>query len=185
MSPDPGAITIRELLPSDRPAVAFTFRHLGERSRYQRFLTTKPALAPRELDRLLDVDHWHHEALIAYSPSPRAPIGIGRYVRLDDDYEAAEIAIAVVDGWQCRRVGTALLDTLRERALLAGIRHFTASMLRDNAGARALAAHLGPARPLGGAGSNVIALRFSLERAISAIGAPDPRQCRIMRAQRA
>jgi GNAT superfamily N-acetyltransferase len=161
MSPERGPITIRELRPSDRPAVAFAFRHLGERSRYQRFFTAKPTLAPRELDRLLDVDHWHHEALIAYSPSPRAPIGIGRYVRLDDDYEAAEIAIAVVDTWQRHGVGTALLETLRDHAIRAGIRHFTATMLRDNKSARALVAQLGPPTPLS-AGGSVIQLRFDL-----------------------
>ena len=79
-----GPITIRELEPSDRRALAFTFGRLGERSRYQRYLTPKPSLSARELSRLVSVDHWHHEALIAYSPPPRAPIGIARYVRLDE-----------------------------------------------------------------------------------------------------
>ncbi len=148
------AISIRELEASDRRAVAFTFGHLGERSRYQRYLSPKPFLSARDMSRLLDVDHWHHDALIAYSPPPRTPIGIARYVRLDE-FDAAELAIEVVDGWQRRGVGTALLAALQQRALRAGIRHFSVSLLRDNAGARALAAQLGRPEAATAAGSLV------------------------------
>jgi RimJ/RimL family protein N-acetyltransferase len=123
--------------------VAFTFGHLSQRSRYQRFFMAKMELTPRELAWLVDVDHWHHEALIAYSPPPRAPIGIARYVRLDA-FDLAEVAIEVVDGWQRRGVGTALMAALYERALRAGIRRVTMTMLRENQGARALARKLGP-----------------------------------------
>ncbi len=147
-----GPITIRELEPSDGRALAFTFGRLGERSRYQRYLTPKPSLSARELSLLVSVDHWHHEALIAYSPPPRAPIGIARYVRLDE-FDAAEVAIEVVDAWQRRGVGTALLSALQERALRAGIRHFSALLLRDNIGAGALVRHIGPIESRAAAGS--------------------------------
>jgi RimJ/RimL family protein N-acetyltransferase len=175
--PDASAITVRELVPSDRRALAFAFEHLGQRSRYQRYLSPKPFLSARDISRLLNVDHWHHDALIAYSPPPRAPIGIARYVRLDE-FDAAELAIEVVDGWQRRGVGTALLAALQERALRAGIRHFSVSMLRDNAGARALAAHLGRPTAAAAAGSLVelvFDLRYSLSGATSdPAGSSDP-----------
>jgi GNAT superfamily N-acetyltransferase len=145
-------MTIRELTPSDHRAVAFTFAHLGERSRYQRYLSPKPFLSARDLSTLLNVDHWHHDALIAYSPPPRAPIGIARYVRLDE-FDAAEVAIEVVDGWQRRGVGTALLAALQARAPHAGICHFSVTMLRDNIGARALVRHVGPIESRAAAGS--------------------------------
>jgi RimJ/RimL family protein N-acetyltransferase len=152
-------ITIRELVPSDRRAVAFTFGRLSPQSRYQRYFSPKPTLSPRELHHLLDVDHWHHEALIAFSLPPRTPIGIARYVRLDD-FDMAELAIEVVDGWQRKGVGTALLMALTERATRAGIRRFHMSMLRDNKAALALAAHLGPATVLTAAG-NITELTYS------------------------
>ena len=136
-------ITIRPLRASDGRAVAFTFGRLSMRSRYQRYFSPKPALAARELSIRLGVDHWHHEALIAFSPPPRMPIGIARYVRLDD-FDAAEVAVEVVDSWQHRGVGTALIVSLTERARAAGIRRLHMAMLRDNAGARALARKLGP-----------------------------------------
>ena len=153
-------ITIRELDASDQRKLAFTFGHLSDRSRYQRYLTAKPVLSARDLTLLMNVDHWHHDALIAVSPPPRAPIGIARYVRLDE-FDTAEFAIEIVDGWQRRGVGTALMYALRDRAIRAGIHHFTVSMLRDNAGARALAAHLGPLEAAAAAGS-LVELRFGL-----------------------
>jgi acetyltransferase len=162
-------ITIRELLPSDHRALVFTFRHLSEQSRYQRYFTVKPELPSRDLARLVNVDHWHHEALIAFSPAPRAPIGIARYVRLEE-FDVAEVAIEVVDGWQRHGVGSALMAALTQRAVRAGIRRFHMSMLRDNAGARALAKKLGPTTPpaaVFAAAGNVVELSYSLSGASS------------------
>jgi RimJ/RimL family protein N-acetyltransferase len=147
-------ITIRALTPSDQHALAFMFGRLSERSRYQRYFTSKPALSSRELGRLLDVDHWHHEALIAFSPPPRAPIAVARYVRLDD-FDTAEVAVEVVDEWQHHGVGTVLLAALADRARLAGIRRFHITILRDNKAARSLAGHFGRATMLSTAGNLV------------------------------
>jgi RimJ/RimL family protein N-acetyltransferase len=156
-------ITIRALRASDRRAVTFAFGHLSPQSRYQRYFSPKQELSPRELARLLDVDHWHHEALIAFSPPPRAPIGIARYIRLEE-FDAAELAVEVVDGWQRRGVGTALLAALTERAGAAGIRRFQMTMLRDNRAARALAGRFGPATAISAAG-NVVEASYSLSAA--------------------
>ena len=71
------SITIRELAAFDRRAVAFAFGRLSERSRYQRYFTAKPALTPRELASLVDIDHWHHEAMIAFAPPPGYTAGFG------------------------------------------------------------------------------------------------------------
>jgi len=169
MSVEAPRITIRPLEPTDRRVVEFTFGHLSERSRFQRFFAPKPALSPRDMRRLLNVDHWHHEALIAFSPPPRAPVGIARYIRLDE-FDAAEVAIAVVDDWQRRGVGMALLAALTERARRAGIRCFHMSMLRENVGARALARKFGPpSQPatVVTAAGNVVELSYSLSGASS------------------
>ncbi len=144
----PAGVEIRPLTAADRAAVAFTFARLGERSRYQRFLRVKEALTPPELDRLLAVDHWHHEALIAFSPPPRAPIGVARYVRADR-FDHAEVALEVVDAWQRRGVGSALLAALAERACAAGIRFLVGIALTDNHGARGVGRRLGHVEPLG------------------------------------
>ena len=138
----PGAeLLIREITPADRRALAFVLGHLSNSSRYLRFFGT--ALDTREeIERLIDVDHWHHEALIAYSPPPRAPIAVVEYVRLER-FDVADLAIAVTDDWQGQGVGRALLEVLRGRALAAGVRRFSASMLASNRAALALARRFG------------------------------------------
>lgn len=139
---DVGAIVVRELTAGDRAAVAFALRHLGERSRYQRYLTGMPDLTGRELARLLAVDHWHHEVLIALHSPPRIPVGVAEYVR-GEDFEAAELAVAVADDWQRHGVGAALAGEIAGRARSAGIRRLTATLLRDNVAALALLRGLG------------------------------------------
>jgi RimJ/RimL family protein N-acetyltransferase len=135
-------LLIKEVSRSDRAAVMFSFNHLGERSLHQRFMSPARAAALREVGRMIAADHWHSEALIAFAPAPRTPVGVAEYVRTDE-FDVAEVAIAVVDGWQRRGVGRELLEALRTRALAAGVRRFEATMLRDNKGALALARHFG------------------------------------------
>jgi RimJ/RimL family protein N-acetyltransferase len=144
----PDELLIRELTRGDRRAVAFSFRRLGDRSRSNRFLGNTRELSARELDRLTEVDHWHHEALIAFSPVPRSPIGVVEYVRLEA-FDEAEIAIAVVDDWQGRGVGRELMNGLRIRARAAGVRWFMATTRRGNHAALALAGELGGFRVVG------------------------------------
>lgn len=160
MIPAPDQLLIRELTAADGPAVAFSFRHLGPRSRHDRFLGATRELSTAELDRLTRVDHWHHEALIAWSPLPRTPIGVAEYVRLER-FDEAEIAVAVVDGWQRHGVGRELMGMLRARAFAAGVRWFVASTLRGNRGAFALARELGQSRRVGGY-RDVVELRIEL-----------------------
>lgn len=150
----PNELTIRELVPGDRRAVSFIFEHLSPQSRYQRFLYPKHELSRQELDEFTCLDHWHHEALIAWLPQRRTPVGIVRYVRADD-FDCAEIAITVIDEWQRRGIGRALLWTLRDRADRAGIRRFTSTILWANRAALRLAHELGSCRQLGSAGGIV------------------------------
>jgi RimJ/RimL family protein N-acetyltransferase len=131
-------IEIRPLEPRDRAVVRFGFRLLSPESRYGRYHTIKPQLTELDLRRLLAVDHWHHEALVAWSVAPRCPVGVARYVR-GGRFDAAEIGIEVADAWQRRGVASALVVELGRRAHAAGIRRFTAVTLRENRAARGLA----------------------------------------------
>ena len=113
-------------------------------SRCRRYASCGPPIR-REVARLTDVDHWHHEVLIAFHVHPRIPIGVAEYVRTDR-FDTAELAIAISDDWQRHGVGRALVRELRLRALDAGIRSFTATALFDNRGALALIHELGDTR---------------------------------------
>ena len=155
-------VLVRPVTRSDRAALAFSFDHLGPRSRHQRYFTAAPQLLPRELDRLTSLDHWHSEALIAFTTAPRRPVGIAEYVRLHE-FDAAEVAIAVSDHWQRHGVGRALLEALRARALAAGVTQFQATLLRDNKAAMALARGLGTCTTRG-ARSSLLELVIDLQR---------------------
>ena len=126
------AVGIRPLERGDAAAVRAVFAGMGARSRALRFLSPKPRLTDRDVRVLTAVDGHNHVAVLATSPADGAPIGIARFVRSRDDAGAAEVAVAVVDAWQRRRVGTMLLGALACRAGELGVRRFEADVASDN-----------------------------------------------------
>ena len=92
---------------------------------------------------LTEIDHHDHEALIAFDRQTGDPVGVARYVRSPDDPARAEFAVTVVDDWQRRGVGTALLRRLSQRAREEGIETFTALLLAENHEMRGLLEKLG------------------------------------------
>ena len=125
---------LRPLEPHDEDLVLEVFEQLGPRSRELRFLTAKPTLTRADLRRLTAVDHVDHEAMVAFSADGH-PVGVARLVRLRDDPETADVAVAVVDAWQARGVGTKLASSLVARAKELCIRRFSVLMAHDNEGA--------------------------------------------------
>ena len=143
---DGTAVRIRPIGPDDKPFVLQAFGRLGAGSRYRRFLSYKKELSVGELRALTEVDHHDHEALGAVDPATGDGIGIARFVRHPDRPDAAEAAVTVVDEWQGRGVGAALLARLAVRAREEGIREFTATLLSDNGAMLALFRRLGVLR---------------------------------------
>jgi hypothetical protein len=79
------------------------------------------------------VDGWYRGALVATEWVSGRLIGVASFVRGAADGQSARPAVAVVDDWQRRGVGTALLDRLADRALAVRIFSFTALVPVDNA----------------------------------------------------
>jgi RimJ/RimL family protein N-acetyltransferase len=150
---DGASITIRPIRPDDKDALATAFELLSPESRYRRFFTPLDRLGPRDLAYLTEVDHHDHEALIAQSATGE-PLGVARYVRVDDR-DRAEVAVAVVDEWHRRGVATALLALLADRAREEHVKVFTASILADNYDSLALMESLGEAHRVGQPSSTV------------------------------
>jgi GNAT superfamily N-acetyltransferase len=130
---DGSSILVRPVQPTDGELLLDGFARLSARSRYARFLTAKAELTPAEVHFFTHVDHHHHDALCAVDPVTGRGVGIARFVRSRTDGQEAEVAITVVDEWQRRGVGTALLLRLAERARSVGIFCFTAVVGADNA----------------------------------------------------
>jgi len=151
--PDGARIRVRPIQPDDKPALQSGFARLSQDSVYQRFLSPVSELRPMDLIYLTEVDHHDHEALIAFDAATAEPIGVARYVRSTTDPSSAEFAITVVDDWQHRGVGTALVKELSNRARQEGVRRFTASLLAENHEMQGLLEKLGGFRLRGGVSS--------------------------------
>ena len=129
---DGRTIVIRPLEPDDKPLLVEGLERMSEESRYRRFLSPKPSFTGAELAYLTEIDHHDHEALIAIEPEGGEPVGVARYVRDAANPQVAEAALAVVDEWQHRGVGTTLLRHLIARAGQEDISRFRATVLSDN-----------------------------------------------------
>ena len=143
---DGSTVHVRPIEPGDRDIVLAAFDRLSDRSRYRRFLAATPHLNDTLLTYLTEVDHHDHEALIAIHEPGGEGAGVARFVRESGDPEAAEAAITVVDDWQGRGLGTALLELLSDRAREEGIQRFTATLLSENHEMLDLFEVLGPVR---------------------------------------
>ncbi len=144
----PGAadLDIRPIRADDKEALKAGFERLSETSRYRRFLSPHDELSDKELTYFTEIDHHNHEALVAIDPQTGEGVGVARYVRSEEDPHVAELAIAVVDDWQRRGVGTRLAAALADRAREEGITTFTGLVLADNKLMLNLAEELGQAR---------------------------------------
>jgi RimJ/RimL family protein N-acetyltransferase len=140
-------VEIRPVRPDDKALLAAGLRHLSERSAYQRFLSPKHELAAAELRYLTEIDFRDHVAFVAAPvEQPDVVVGVGRWVRLANDPDVAEIAFVVADDLQHRGLGTALGEALAQTARERGVKRFVATMLPDNLAAHRLFARLAQER---------------------------------------
>jgi GNAT superfamily N-acetyltransferase len=125
-------VRVRQVQPGDAPALARAYANLGEQSRYQRFFTVMPQLPDATLKAAAEVDHTDHEALVALPLLGSEIVGECRFIRRADQPDTADAGVTVIDAWQGRGLGSALLARLSERALEVGIGYFAAEILAEN-----------------------------------------------------
>ena len=136
-------LRLRPLTREDRDGLLSLFHRLSEESRWRRFMSPKPTLAPRELDYMTDIDHVAHEAFAAVDERDGSLVGVARYVRHTGTETTAELAVEVADELQRRGIGTALCMRVIERAQENGFTVLTATALWSNQPARRLLRSLG------------------------------------------
>lgn len=152
---------LRPVEPRDREAIQSGVERMSPESRYKRFFAPMPRLTGAMLTYLTDIDHHDHEAIAAFTPDTREPMGVARFVRTEPGSDTAEVAVAVVDDYQGRGVATALVHRLVERAREEGVERFTASALADNDDVIDLLHRIGPTRQHA-AGGGVVEMEIEL-----------------------
>lgn len=140
-------IVVRPIQPADRDALRDAFRRTSARTKYLRFLGVIGDLDEGMLDYLTEVDQKDHVALVATMASPDLKtdigVGVGRFIRIDDEPTVAEGAITVADAMQRKGIGTILAHELAGAARAAGIRTMRAEVLASNAVMRTILEHAG------------------------------------------
>ena len=132
-------IAFRYIRPDYKKQLAAALARLSPESQRKRFLAPKPLLTASELRYLTEIDGFDHVAVLAVpADDPDVIVGVGRFVRLRDLPDTAEVAIVVGDPFQGqglgRQLGRRLADAARER----GVERFTATLLGDNVAAHRL-----------------------------------------------
>jgi RimJ/RimL family protein N-acetyltransferase len=147
-------VLIRPIRPDDKALLVDGLAQLSRQSAYQRFLAPKDALTPDELRYLTEVDFRDHVAYVAVRPeAPDVLVAVGRWIRLRDNPEVAEIAFVVSDTLQRQGLGTLVAERLADAALERGVRRFVATMLPDNLAAHRLFARVAQEREIAVEGS--------------------------------
>lgn len=130
---DGGRVTIRSLQPEDRAIFIAAVGRTSSQSIHRRFFAPRRNFSDSETSFFVDVDFVKHVALIAVVEADRGDriAGGGRYIMGQPG--EAELAFMVVDQYQGKGIGTALLRHLISIARHGGLRELSADVLADNA----------------------------------------------------
>jgi RimJ/RimL family protein N-acetyltransferase len=136
-------VVIRPLRADDGERLRAAYERLSPETKYRRFLAPKPHLSSADVRYLVQVDGRNHVGLVATPVhTPDRIIAVGRFVRLAEDPEAAELAIVVGDAFQGEGLGGELLERLAREAVACGVSRLRATMLADNVPAHRLVSRL-------------------------------------------
>jgi GNAT superfamily N-acetyltransferase len=141
---DGATIRIRAIRPDDQDRLHDHFKGLSELSIYYRFMGFKRDLTPQDLTRLTELDFRNHVGLAATLTEDGRErfVGVGRYICGADPHRA-EVAFAILDGFQGRGIGTLLLEHLALIADANGVTEFDADVLGENRQMLEVFAHSG------------------------------------------
>jgi ribosomal protein S18 acetylase RimI-like enzyme len=127
-------VHVRPIVPEDEPLLIEAVAAMSERTVYFRFFSPLKRLPDALAHRLAVVDYNDRFAIVATTHKPGGKdriVGVARYDRAADT-DVAETAVAVVDQFQRRGLGSALLTMLGKVALEHGIKTFTLIVLPEN-----------------------------------------------------
>jgi GNAT superfamily N-acetyltransferase len=127
-------IHVRPIVPDDEPLLIEAVAAMSERTVYFRFFSPLKRLPDALAHRLAVVDYNDRFAIVATTHKPGGKeriVGVARYDRAAGS-DVAETAVAVIDEFQRRGLGSALLAILGKVAREHGIKTFTLIVLPEN-----------------------------------------------------
>ncbi len=166
--PDGTLACTRPIRPEDGVFLSRGLARLSPAGHAYRFLHYRKRFTAAELHYLTNCDFIDHIAIVLtildHHGRQVDGVGVTRCVRTREDHELAEVAIVIVDEWQRRGGGTALLRHLRDLALTAGILRWTAFSLDENIAAARLFSRFGTPLLRRGAGQGASETTYTLHR---------------------
>lgn len=126
-------VLVRPIVPEDEPLLHEAVAAMSERTVYFRFFSPLKRMSDALAHRLAVVDYNDRFALVA-TDRPRGSeriVGVARYDRVVNT-DVAEVAVAVIDEFQRRGLGSALMTILGKVATEHGIKTFTLIVLPEN-----------------------------------------------------
>ncbi|HVD46781.1 MAG TPA: GNAT family N-acetyltransferase [Candidatus Limnocylindria bacterium] len=127
-------VRVRPIVPEDEPLLHDAVAAMSERTVYFRFFSPLKRMPDALAHRLAVVDYNDRFALVATthkSGGKERIVGVARYDRVPNT-DVAETAVAVVDEFQRRGLGSALMTILGKVARDHGIKTFTLIVLPEN-----------------------------------------------------
>ncbi len=131
---DGSKVHVRPIVPEDEPLLIEAVAAMSERTVYFRFFSPLKRLPDALAHRLAVVDYNDRFAIVATTHKHGGKeriVGVARYDRAAGS-DVAETAVAVIDEFQRRGLGSALLAILGKVARDHGIKTFTLIVLPEN-----------------------------------------------------
>ena len=125
-------VEIRALRPDDRADLIAAVGRTSDQSLYRRFFGLKRSFSEQEAAFFVNVDFVNHVALVALIDEGGRSVIVagGRYVVVQPGQ--AEVAFVVIDEYQGRGIGRALMRHLVTIARAAGLQTLIAEVLPEN-----------------------------------------------------
>ena len=127
-------VHLRPIVPEDEPLLHEAVSSMSERTVYFRFFSPIKRMSDALAHRLAVVDYNDRFALVATTHRPGGKeriVGVARYDRARET-NVAEVAVAVIDEFQRRGLGSVLLAELARVGREHGIKTFTLIVLPEN-----------------------------------------------------
>jgi RimJ/RimL family protein N-acetyltransferase len=132
---DGSRVFLRPLKLTDESRVRELFYQLSPESIHYRFFRSIKSMPHAKLQELLTIDYESDMAIVVLADRSEDArmLAIAHYFR-EPKTHLAETAFLVLDAWQNKGIGTALMASLVEFARLNGIAGITADVLAENEG---------------------------------------------------